>query len=169
MYFESPAMQLIRSFGHRVDMSPTRRFQTNMYILGIDVSNAFDTIDRHKLLLVLNSIWPGQRPDNIALLSNIASISTSAWTLINIRNLWYTQKWDALSPLLCIVYLEEVLWDPCHHLRISMRELNIIMSQWCEFHSQWSYASQRNKILLPSKFLGHAIWSSMWAKLWNDY
>lgn len=135
MYFESPAMQLIRSLGLRLDMSATRRFQTNMYILGIDVSNAFDTIDRHKLLLVLNSIWSGQRPDNIAFLSNIPSTSTSAWTQINIRNLWYTLKWDALSPLLFVVYLEEVLWVPCHHLRISMRELNIIYvpMMWISF------------------------------------
>ena len=35
-------------WAHRWNIALTRRFHTNMYILGIDLSKAFDTIDRHR-------------------------------------------------------------------------------------------------------------------------
>ena len=43
-------------WAQRWNIDLTSRFQTNMHILGIDLSKAFNTIYRHILLLVLDSI-----------------------------------------------------------------------------------------------------------------
>ena len=60
-------------WAYRRNIALTRRFQTNMYIIGIDLSKAFDTIDRHELLLVLGSILSA---DEVQLIKVLLSVTT---------------------------------------------------------------------------------------------
>ena len=43
------------AFGYRWLAAKTQRFQSSVYVLGIDMSRAFDTIRRDKLMIVLES------------------------------------------------------------------------------------------------------------------
>ncbi|CCI11662.1 unnamed protein product [Albugo candida] len=90
-----------------------RRFKTNMYILGIDLIKAFDTIDRHQLLIVLDLILD---PDEVQLIKALLSTITLQLRL-----------GDSLSLLLFVVYLEAKLRNLSLDLKISMRELSAIV------------------------------------------
>ena len=72
MSFESPAVQHA-VWAHRWNIALTRRFQTNVYILGIDLSKAFETIGRHRLLMVLDSILD---PDEVQMIKALLSATT---------------------------------------------------------------------------------------------
>ncbi|CCI43313.1 unnamed protein product [Albugo candida] len=116
-------------WAHRWNIAVTRRFQTSMFILGIDLNKAFDTIDRHRLLLVLSLILD---PDEVQLLKALLRatalqlrLGTKCYSTFASNH--GTPQGDALSPLLFVVYLEAVLRDLCLHLEISMRELNFIV------------------------------------------
>ena len=50
-----------------------RPYTNNMYLLGIELSKAFDTIDRHQLMIVLNSILD---PDEVQLIKALLSATT---------------------------------------------------------------------------------------------
>nr|CCA23568.1 endonucleasereverse transcriptase putative [Albugo laibachii Nc14] len=115
-------------WAHRWNIDLTRRFQSNIFILGIDLSKASDTIDRPKLMLVLDSILD---PDEVQLIKALLGSTTLQLRLgmkcySTFASNHGTPQGDALSPLLFVVYLEAVLRDSCHHLCVSMRELNTI-------------------------------------------
>ncbi|CCI10474.1 unnamed protein product [Albugo candida] len=102
---------------------------TSVYILGIDLSKAFDTIDRHRFLMVLDSILD---PDEVQMIKALLSATTLQIRLgvksySKFARNHGTPQGDALSPLLFVVYLEAALSDLCLHLELSMRELNAIV------------------------------------------
>ena len=111
-----------------MEYCPHVPLQTNMFILGIDLSKAFDTIDRHKVLLVIDSILD---PDEVQIIKALLGSTTLQLRLgmkcySTFASNHGTPQGYALSPLLFVVYLEAVLRDLCQHLRVSMRDLNTI-------------------------------------------
>ena len=92
-------------WAHRWNVALTHRFRTSMYILGIDLSKAFDSIDRHRLLTVLASFLDSEE---VQLIKALLSTTTLQLRL----NMCYystfssnhgTPQGDALSPLLFVV------------------------------------------------------------------
>nr|CCA21659.1 AlNc14C130G6908 [Albugo laibachii Nc14] len=106
-----------------------RRFQADIYIPGIHLRKALDTIDTHELLLVLGLNSEPQRSPAYkgALQRHDPAALPCSEILRNLcKQSWYPQG-DDLSPLVLVVYLEVLLRDRCHHLRVAMRELNTIV------------------------------------------
>ena len=96
-----------------------------VFILGIDLSKAFDTITRSKLLFILKGIVDEDE------MRMIAKLLTSTSSSVRIGSCeddpFFTNRGvpqgDSLSPILFIVYLEAALRDVCCQLDISMNDL----------------------------------------------
>ena len=100
-------------WAHRWLIAKTLKYRVAIHILGLDMSRAFDTIDRQKLLDILETI-PGLSNDckrlirillaNTSLIVRFNGILTQSFE----SNIGSPQG-DALSPILFAVYLEYAL------------------------------------------------------------
>ena len=99
------------TWGHRWLVAKCQRYKYVIEILGIDLSRAFDTIRREKLLSILNSFLDTEKRPNhtsSAVGENITvrvddALSAPFNTTVD------TPQGDLLSPVLFIVYLEAAL------------------------------------------------------------
>ena len=99
-------------FTHRWFMARTARLQQEIYITGIDMSSAFDTIDRSTMLNIAEEIFEQDecRMIRFLLSSTELEISLPGATRKNsfISNIG-TPQGDSLSPVLFVIYLEHAL------------------------------------------------------------
>ena len=100
-------------WAHRWLVGKVLRYKGIIHVLGLDMSRAFDTIDRTKLLSVLESV-PGLSDDDRRLI-RILLANTSIRVFFNghetypfVSNIGSPQG-DGLSPILFAIYLEAAL------------------------------------------------------------
>ena len=128
----------------------TQRFQKSFRIglLGIDMSRAFDTIRRDKLLTVLDTIVNDSELRNIRMLLAETTQqpilkrgkgSTFATTIV-------TAQGDSLSPVLFVIYLEATLRDLRHNLPQRPQE-DINMSHYIAYADDVDFISNSNAFL----------------------
>ncbi|POM60030.1 EndonucleaseReverse transcriptase [Phytophthora palmivora] len=103
---------------HRWIAARAQTYPEKFYILGIDMSRAFDTIDHDKLLSVLRTFLTD---DEIRLICLLLQDTTFAlWNerhvLSPFMNNTGTPQGDSLSPVLFVVYLEAALRDLANEL-----------------------------------------------------
>ena len=117
----SPAQAAFRSrrstadivWTHRWLTAKTMRYKATVYLLGLDMSRAFDTIDREKLMVILETI-PGLTDDDRQLV-RVLLANTSLQVAFNgiltkpIQSNIGSPQGDALSPLLFAIYLEAAI------------------------------------------------------------
>ena len=100
-------------FAHRLIISKGLKFKWKTFVLGIDLSKAFDTIDRRKLMSVLEGIVDA---DCLYLISKLMCNTSDSIRLEGIlgdsfeTNMGVPQG-DSISPILFIIYLEAVMRD----------------------------------------------------------
>ncbi|GFS01930.1 protein MON2 homolog [Elysia marginata] len=95
---------------HRWLVSKT--YAENIFITGIDMSSAFDTIDRHLLLNILKNIIREDEQRIIRYLLSNTELSTKLKGSLKTESFKSnigTPQGDSLSPVLFIVYLEHAL------------------------------------------------------------
>ena len=111
-------------FGYRWLAAKTQRFQKSFRVLGIDMSRAFDTIRRDKLLTVLETFVNDSELRLIRMLLAETTLqprlkhgmgSTFATTI-------GTPQGDSLSPVLFVIYLDAALRDLRNNLPQRPRE-----------------------------------------------
>ena len=117
-------------FGYRWLAAKTQRFQKSFRVLGIDMSRAFDTIRRDKLLTVLETLQPRLKR---------GMGSTFATTI-------GTPQGDSLSPVLFVIYLEAALRDLRHNLPQRPRE-DINMPHYIAYADDVDFISNSNMFL----------------------
>ncbi|OQR89810.1 hypothetical protein ACHHYP_06032 [Achlya hypogyna] len=98
---------------HKWLIARIRTYKEFFIILGIDLSRAFDTIDRHKLLEVLRGFLDN---DDIRLVQMLLATTTLTLRLYGSSHETFatnvgTPQGDSLSPVLFVVYLEAALRD----------------------------------------------------------
>lgn len=100
-------------WAHRWLIAKTLRYKVVIHILGLDMSRAFDTIDRTKLMTILETV-PGITDDDRVLIRALL-VNTSLQVQFNgvmtepfVTNIGSPQG-DALSPILFAIYLEAAL------------------------------------------------------------
>ncbi|KAG6623384.1 putative EndonucleaseReverse transcriptase [Phytophthora cinnamomi] len=100
-------------WAHRWIAARVQRYREVYHILGIDLSRAFDTIDRAKLMDVLRSFLDDDEVRLIQLLlaDTTLSLRSGSTTLNPFTSNLGTPQGDSLSPVLFIVYLEAALRD----------------------------------------------------------
>jgi hypothetical protein len=96
----------------------TQRFKWSCELLGIDMSRAFDTINRLKLIQVMDTIIDADEGRMIRLLlaNTILSIRINDTTGTPFTTTTGTPQGDSLSPVLFVCYLEAALRDGRAHL-----------------------------------------------------
>ena len=99
-------------WAHRWLKGRTEKYKEEFSILGIDMSSAFDTICRTKLLSVLDTFL---EKDDIKLIRALLANTTLSYSSGNqttvIETSLGTPQGDSLSPILFIIYLEAALRD----------------------------------------------------------
>ncbi|KAJ8554763.1 hypothetical protein ON010_g9719 [Phytophthora cinnamomi] len=97
-----------------------QRYRETIHILGIELSRAFDTIDREKLLDVLETFLQEDEIRLIKLLlaDSTLSLRTGSKTLQPFISNIGTPQGDSLSPVLFVIYLEAALRDLASHLAV---------------------------------------------------
>jgi len=100
-------------WAHRWLIAKTLRYKTTVHILGLDMSRAFDTINREKLMDILETI-PGMTNDDrqlIRILLSNTSLQVSFNGLLTkpFQSTIGSPQGDGLSPLLFAIYLEAAL------------------------------------------------------------
>ena len=100
-------------FAHKLIVSKAMKFHWSVYILGIDLSKAFDTVDWTKLLDILRDFIC---PDCFHLIQVLLSKTVNNICLEDLLGLDFQSaigvpQEDALSLVLFIMYLEAVLQD----------------------------------------------------------
>ena len=98
-------------WAHRWIAARCQHLQSSISILGIDMSRAFDTISRRKLVNVLRSFL---EPDEVRLVQLLVSDTTLSARIKNTQSRPFattsgTPQGDSLSPVLFIIYLETAL------------------------------------------------------------
>ncbi len=135
-------------FGYRWLAAKTQRFQKSFRVLGIDMSRAFDTIRRDKLLTVLETFVNDSELRIIRMLLADTTLeprlkqgkgSTFATTI-------GTPQGDSLSPVLFVIYLEAALRDLRHNLPQRPRE-DINMPQYIAYADDVDFISNSNVFL----------------------
>ena len=109
-------------FVYRCLAAKTQRFQKSFRVLGIDMSRAFDTIRRDKLLTVLETFV---NDSQLRLIRNILAETTLQPRLGKVSTFATfigTPQGDILSPVLFVIYLEAALRDLRHNLPQRPRE-----------------------------------------------
>ena len=100
-------------WAHKFIVAKAYKYQWTINILGIDLSKAFDTIDRSKLLTVLESFLDEDEIKLITLLltdtQNRIRIDSDLSDMF--KATIGTPQGDGLSPILFIIYLEAALKD----------------------------------------------------------
>jgi hypothetical protein len=114
-------------WAHRWIAARCERFKKMVFILRIDLSKAFDTITRSKLLFILKEIVD---KDELRMIAKLLTLTSSTVRIGSFEDEpFFTNRGipqgDSLSPILFIIYLEAVLRDVCCHLNISMNDLII--------------------------------------------
>jgi len=100
-------------WSYRWITSRCQRIKSSVDILGIDMSKAFDTISRQRLMSVLASFLP---EDEVRIIAYLLKKTTLAVTLPSalgeeFRTTRGTPQGDSLSPVLFVIYLEAALRD----------------------------------------------------------
>ena len=135
-------------FGYRWLAAKTQRFQKYVRVLGIDMSRAFDTIRRDKLLTVLETFVNDSELRLIRMLLAETTLqprpkrgkgSTFATTI-------GTPQGDSLSPVLFVIYLEAALRDLRNNLPQRPRE-DINMPQYIAYADDVDFISNSNVFL----------------------
>lgn len=105
---------------HRWLCARVQKYRERIDILGIDLSWAFDTVDRHKLLAVLESFLPEDEIRLIRLLlsKTMLSLRSGHTTLRPFESNTGTPQGDSLSPILFVIYLEAALRDVARELQV---------------------------------------------------
>ncbi|KUF92771.1 Very-long-chain enoyl-CoA reductase [Phytophthora nicotianae] len=109
-------------WAHKWVCAQAQKFQDITHILGIDLSRAFDTIDRAKLLEVLRTFLPDDEIRLIQLLLSNTTLSLRVGknSLSPFHSNTGTPQGESLSPVLFVIYLEAAFRDlvtPCHASR----------------------------------------------------
>ncbi|KAE8912431.1 hypothetical protein PF003_g3837 [Phytophthora fragariae] len=105
---------------HRWLCARVQRYQERIHVLGIDLSRAFDTIDRHKLLDVLRTFLSDDdiRLVRLLLANTTLALRSGRRTLDPFVSNTGTPQGDSLSPVLFVVYLEAALRDLARELDV---------------------------------------------------
>jgi hypothetical protein len=98
---------------HRWLCAKTQKYKLNIHILGLDLSAAFDTIRRDKLLEIITPIFDS---DSVRMIRFLMSETTLTLRLNKFLGKEFhttigSPQGDGLSPVLFIVYLEAALRD----------------------------------------------------------
>ena len=97
-------------FAHKILIARIKKYQESFTILGIDLSSAFDTIHRDKLLDILKDIVDRDELTLIRfLLANTKLNLTCGNESTELTTIIGTPQGDSLSPILFVVYLEAAL------------------------------------------------------------
>ena len=117
-------------WAHRWLIAKTLRYKVVVNILGIDMSRAFDTIDRAKLLLILESI-KGLSEDDRKLIRIMLSNTSLQVQFNNVLTAPFssnigTPQGDGLSPLLFAIYLEAAVQDLLRNSKLKRREVDLV-------------------------------------------
>jgi len=96
----------------------TTRYSWECHVLGLDMSKAFDTISRTKLLEVMSTITG---PDEVCLIHHLLhhttiSVKLGSATTSAFESTIGTPQGDGLSPVLFVCYLESALRECRNHL-----------------------------------------------------
>ena len=105
-------------FGYRWLAAKTQRVQKSFRVLGIDMSCAFDTIRRDKLLTVLGTFV---NDSELRIIRMLLADTTFEPRLTRGKGSTFattigTPQGDSLSPVLFVIYLEAALRDLRHNL-----------------------------------------------------
>ena len=135
-------------FGYRWLAAKTQRIQKSFRELGIDMSRAFDTRSRDKLLTVLETFDNDSELRIIRMLLADTKLepilkrgkgSTFATTICTLQG-------DSLSPVLFVIYLEAALRDLRYNLLECPRE-DINMPQYIAYADDVDFISNSNMFL----------------------
>ncbi|OWZ15846.1 RxLR effector protein [Phytophthora megakarya] len=124
-------------WAHRWIVARTQRYRKVYHLLNIDLSRAFDSIDRAKLVAVLRTFLDDDEVRLVQLLlaDTTLSLRSGLATLNPVTNSLGTAQGDSLSRVLFIVYLEAALRDLTRSLDVGRTFLNdmIIYSDDADF------------------------------------
>ena len=107
-------------WAHRWIAARAQRYKERFHILGIDLSRAFDTVNRDKLLSVLEPLLDDDEIRLIRLLlrDTMLSLRLGNRLLSPFESNTGTPQGDSLSPVLFVVYLEAALRDLASQLDV---------------------------------------------------
>ena len=129
-------------FGYRWLAAKTQRFQKSFRILCIDMSRAFDTIRRDKLLTVLVTL----RIIRMLLAETTLQPRLKRGKESTFASTIGTPQGDSLSPVLFVIYLEATLRDLRHNLPQRPRE-DINMPHYIVYADDVDFISNSNVFL----------------------
>ncbi len=114
---------------HRWNIAKSLHFKRKCYILGIDLSKAFDTISREQLMEVLQTFLD---EDEIRLIRCLLIDLNLQVKFGKSLGDWFSNdngspQGDGLSPILFIIYLDFVLRDLSSELSIPIEQLRMII------------------------------------------
>ena len=112
-------------WAHRWIAAACERYRKMVFILGIDLSKAFDTIKRSTLLTSLQNVVNN---DELRLIAALLTDTTSAIRSGNFVGPYFSTnlgvpQGDSLSPILFVIFLEVTLRDVCQNLQCKMTDL----------------------------------------------
>ena len=120
---------------HKLLIARVLKYKESFTVLGIDLSSAFDTIDREKLLSILQDIVD---PDELNLIRFLLANTTLKLSSGNeeseVKTIIGTPQGDSLSPLLFIIYFETALKElrPKLNTSIKFQPCELIYADDCD-------------------------------------
>ncbi|GMF44608.1 unnamed protein product [Phytophthora fragariaefolia] len=105
---------------HRLGSKMTQRYQNVIHVLGMDLSRAFDTIDREKLLDFLLRFLEDDdiRLIKLLLVDTTLSLRTGSTTLPPFCSNIGTHQGESPSPVLFVVYQDAAFRDLADHFAV---------------------------------------------------